>query len=74
MSPPISLAFPFPLYPALAFETTREGGGGGLLDLTEKIDVDFPRFADSIKALAAFSLRPKAGGEVSLSFGFDTVF
>jgi len=44
-----------------------------LFDLTEKIEVDFPLFALSIKALAAFSFRPRAGGEDSLSFALIVV-
>jgi hypothetical protein len=66
------LPFPFP-FPALDVDKTR-CGGGGLLDLTEKMEVAFPRFALSIKALAAFSFLPNAGGDVSFSFAFVVDF
>ena len=38
--------------------------------MTENIEVAFPLFALSIKALAAFSFLPNAGGDDSLSFAF----
>jgi len=70
---PTSLAFPFP-FPVLDIDEIRCGGrGDGLLDLTEKIEVAFPRFALSNKALAAFSFLPSAGGDDSLSFPFVVV-
>jgi hypothetical protein len=63
------LPFPF-LALALDVDRTRCCGGGGLFDLTENIEVVFPRFALSIKALAAFSFLPNAGGDDSFSFAF----
>lgn len=41
--------------------------------MTEKIEVDFPRFALSNNALAAFSFLPNAGGDDSLSLPFVVV-
>jgi hypothetical protein len=42
--------------------------------LTENIEVAFPLFALSIKALAAFSFLPSAGGDDSFSFAFVLLF
>ena len=70
---PTSLPFPFP-FAALDVDRIRCGGrGDGLLDLTENMEVAFPRFALSNKALAAFSFLPSAGGDDSLSFPFVVV-
>jgi len=70
---PTSLPFPFP-FPALVIDGTRCGGrGDGLFDLTEKIEVAFPRFALSNRALAAFSFLPSAGGDDSFSLPFVVV-
>lgn len=41
--------------------------------MTENIEVAFPLFALSIKALAAFSFLPNAGGDESFSRAFVVV-
>jgi hypothetical protein len=72
--PPLPLVTPtfdlgFELPPVLPYGNEELLPGLGRFGRTEKIDPDPPeRFALSSSARAAFSLRPKAGGEDSLGF------